>query len=216
MYILKYIIVRSFSGSHIRIKRCAGLYYHHMIVVHVHVEDMALTVIHYTSGENKSLNLRLHASSATSSFSTKGHAAEVIEEKLKFTRMEISNLEVLEYCKGTTVLSPDRAIRRARMQLGEKKYNLYFANCESFVNWVLIDKKLSAQGEKALIATTTSTVTALGAVSGAGVGAIVGTIAGPPGIALGAGVGGTIGALSAGTVAAVITKLYTKFRRLIM
>lgn len=191
----------SFSGDHIRIKRF--LYNHHMIVVEVH-DDEWVTVIHYTGGRNRSV---------PSSFSAKRRAS-IIEERKKFSGGEISKLEILTYHGDINVFPPTEAICRARSRKGEEQYNLFFSNCENFVNWALTDKKLSAQGDKAFVATSTSTGTAAGATGGAVFGGIVGgVVAGPLGAILGGVVGICIGGASAGTVVGTVSKITTHIRR---
>ena len=34
--------------------------------------------------------------------------------------------------------------------IGEQEYNLFFNNCESFVNWIITDKRASEQGDTAV------------------------------------------------------------------
>ena len=184
-------IVVPFAGDHIRIKR--PLYYHHMIVAAVH-NDREITVIHFSGGrEDTNATSEFRAEMVASSFSSKGRGAEVREDRITYSEEDISNLEVLTYPEGVKLFKPEEAIRRARSRLGEGGYNVFFNNCESFVNWVLTNRRSSEQGDTALVH-----VTRAGSriAAGAMVGGTVGSLGGPVGVVVGGATGAIIGAFS--------------------
>ena len=55
-------------------------------------------------------------------------------------------------CAGGKKFSPMETVCRARSRLGEKKYNLFFNNCEHFAMWCKYGTSKSVQVEKAVTA----------------------------------------------------------------
>ena len=163
-----------------------------MIVVAVH-NDREITVIHFSGGEDTNATLELRAEMVASSFSSKGRGAEVREDRITCSEEDISNLEVLTYPEGVKKFKPEEAIQRARSRLGEGGYNVFFNNCESFVNWALTNRRSSGQGDTALVhATRVGSRIAAGAM----VGGTIGTLGGPVGMVVGGATGAVIGAFS--------------------
>ena len=63
----------------------------------------------------------------------------VIEEEIELDPTT-ETIEIITYSAKTSVYSPDKAIERAHTKVGEQAYHLFNNNCESFVNWALIDE----------------------------------------------------------------------------
>ena len=79
-----------------------------------------------------------------------GSSTTVTEEVLGLTSVEVAVYKGLTY-------SPGVAIRRARSRLHKKlDYNVFYRNCESFVNWALINQEITLQGQFAALMTILS------------------------------------------------------------
>ncbi len=150
-----------------RVKRRAG-YYHHMLVVRV-MDDTTLQVIHYSGDSGGASRGSVVVSSTVAS-------SEVLEGEVDVFP-ERQTVELLEYPEGVALYmyTGHRAIRRARDKVGEQEYNFFINNCDSFVNWVITNKKVSGQGQKAAVGT--GTTAAIGALlMGLGVASALGGI----------------------------------------
>ena len=79
---------------------------------------------------------------------SKSNCCKVTIEKKKIQISEDS-IERAEYMDGKVVWSPDEAIERAKSCIGEKAYDLFDNNCESFVNWTLTGQNYTYQGRAA-------------------------------------------------------------------
>ena len=71
----------------------------------------------------------------------------VMEEEIKI----LEKIERVQYKDHVRVCSPQNAIEQARSKLGEQKYNVFFNNCESFVNWALTSQDVTDQGTEAAV-----------------------------------------------------------------
>ena len=116
-----------------------SLYNHHMLVVEV-VDYTSLKVIHYTGPTEandipEAVQATGHAITAAATAMSSGFCmvAKVVEAIVR-VHPEREIIELLEYPEGVTLYTKHRAIRRAKEKRGEQKYNLFFNNCESFVN----------------------------------------------------------------------------------
>ena len=129
-----------------------------MLVVKV-INAENLKVIHYTGYQNQDHFSRLAvgggglvapASTVLSSFSVSlsdGIAAVIKEESIPLDpkkqtveRLEYEGLNVVKY-------NGEEAIMRARERVGDTSFSILFKNCESFVNWAIIGKEVTNQGE---------------------------------------------------------------------
>ena len=177
----------SIAGDHIRVVDV--FYNHHMLVTEVFNDGRTLKVIHYTAG-----NLMFFSVSSASRLSisrnTNGNAGTVLEED--YIIYDVAKLEVLTYTPPSKQRhSTDEAIERSRTRLGEMEYNVFFNNCESFVNWALTSNEKSSQGSRAAAGTITMSI-----LWGAVVGGAIGTSVGPVGTLA----GGLVGLASTGAV----------------
>ena len=129
------------TGDHIR--DVGKVYHHHMLVVEV-IDSSRLIVIHYTGELFKSSR------------------ATVVEEGIKINLTE-KNIHKLQYKKGVARYTGMKAVDRARTKLKEEKYNIFWNNCESFVNWAITGENQTNQGRAALVGGTLLGVAAVGA-----------------------------------------------------
>ena len=140
--------VRGTAGDHIR--KNNGIYYHHMLVVEV-VSKTEIKVIHYTAGAEQPDGGLMQTSGLASAYTLGSgpllaEVAEIVECEVTIDLSE-DKIELVEYqCeKCEVVYDGPEAIKRARDRKGEQEYSLLFNNCETFLNWVKIDKKTSNQ-----------------------------------------------------------------------
>ena len=127
-----------------------------MLVVEV-VSKTKIIVIHYTAGAEQpdGGSLQSVQTSGLASAYTLGsgpllaEVAEIVECKVTID-LSKDKIELVEYeCeKCKVVYDGPEAIKRARDRKGEQKYGLLFNNCETFLNWVKIDKETSNQSVK--------------------------------------------------------------------
>ena len=188
-------VMLDIAGDHIRV--VGKFYNHHMLVADKFNDGRTCTlkVIHYTVRNLRGFSI-LNVSHNSISHGTKGKAGTVLEED--YIIKDGAKLEVLTYTPPSEQLhSTDEAIEHARTRLGEMEYNVFFNNCESFVNWALTSNEKSSQGSRA----TAETIKILSAGrSGAAVGGIVGTSVGPIGTVIGSAIGSLVGLASTGAV----------------
>ncbi|NLO33506.1 MAG: lecithin retinol acyltransferase family protein [Candidatus Hydrogenedentes bacterium] len=127
------------KGDHIRVKRMGALYYHHGI-------DMGDgTIIHF-SGEL---------------FDDEN--AEVIrtpEEEF----LEGNEKRIVSYEDRDDLLPIKETLKRAKANLGNKGYDLFFNNCEHFATYCKTGKKESRQVRKAATTAVTTALVAMVAV----------------------------------------------------
>lgn len=137
-----------------------------MLVVEV-VDETYLKVIHYTGGE--ALNPAAQASVGAKAVASSGICtiAEVREEIVEVDPSQ-DKVELLGYSAGVALYAGIRAIKRGREKIGEQCYNLFYNNCESFVNWCIADQNVTNQGEVAI--TTGGIIAGVAAIAG-GIGA---------------------------------------------
>ena len=141
-----------------------------MLVVKV-IDDRSLVVIHYTAQEGYDYADGTSCSLLTAKVvpvvlkkNTSGSLA-VIKKEVQYFDIQVDNIELLQYSDGVAVYTGDDAIDRASKKLGESKYNLFFNNCESFVNWVITEKDESPQGWAAAVAGGMTALGVIGAVA---------------------------------------------------
>ena len=127
-----------------------------MLVVKV-IGAKKLKVIHCTGYQNQNYSTSLAAESGValalpSSFSVSlsdGIAAVIKEESVPLDPKE-RIVELLEYKKPNVVkYNGKEAIIRARTRVGDTSFNIFFKNCESFVNWAITGQEATNQGELA-------------------------------------------------------------------
>ena len=147
-----------------------------MLVVQVLNSD-CLRVIHYTMNregkgslawspgpsQNVAMGTGAVASASLGSPFTLGE----IREEIYPINLLVDNIELLEYVDDIVKHTGWNAVLRARQRLGETSYNLYSNNCESYVNWVILDQQQSDQGDKAAAGTVAAGVVLSVAVIGA-------------------------------------------------
>ncbi len=111
-----------YKGQHLIIRKFAGSYTHHGLGL----------------GDNKVI----HYSGLADDFLTQGVVEEV-------------NLDDFSKGKEITIkpdlnrkYSPDEAIIRARLRMGEARYHILHNNCEHFVEWCISGKHRSQQSTK--------------------------------------------------------------------
>ncbi len=114
---------------------------------------------------------------ASSGVSSGSPAGVVTEECIEVDLVKLANgnIQVLGYSVGVALYTGMDAVERAQTKLGEAKYNIFFNNCESFVNWAITDKAHTNQGDIALGAGIVLTV----GVVGAAVAGLVGLLYAP-------------------------------------
>ena len=130
------------------------------------VHDSCLTVIHYTTGNEQdgkdSLDGLLTAKAASTAASSGSvYALAAIREEMISFDLDEDHVELLEYSIGIALYTGKQAVKRARTRVGETAYNLFFNNCESFVNWAITGKGVSHQVQKAEAVTGTTTGVAM-------------------------------------------------------
>ena len=52
-------------------------------------------------------------------------------------------MQLLEYDSSEKVLSKEEILKRAHAKIGKNDYNLFWNNCESFINWIIIGRQVS-------------------------------------------------------------------------
>ena len=77
--------------------------------------------------------------------------AKVRKQKLR-VNTKLETVQLLEYSPKETVFSVDEILKRANSKIGANEYNLFWNNCESFINWIVIGKAVSNQGRNAVTA----------------------------------------------------------------
>ncbi len=122
-----------------------------MLVVEVKDEDH-LIVIHYT-GEN-GLTMKNSVKAVSCGVSCTPYKEGVVKEEEVYLDVNDTHVELLEYSEGVEKYKGDAAIKRGRGEIGERKYDVYSNNCESLVNWIITDKKITNQGDIASQVTT--------------------------------------------------------------
>ncbi len=136
------------------------IYDHHFVVLEVH-DDSYLTVIHYNAKEAlDSFLIFPEIFIAFANYIVLFGAlckfgllllARVRKQRLKVdTKSE--TVQILKYSPKETVFGTEVIMKRANSKLGENNYNLFWNNCESFINWIIIGKTVSNQGRDAAIA----------------------------------------------------------------
>ena len=126
-----------------------------MLVVTV-VNKECLTVIHYTTREGKdgpSQDLVMGAGAVKAALLGSPYSLAKIEEEEYVIDLKVDDIELLEYVDDIVKHTGWDAVWRARQRLGEVKYNIYYNNCESYVNWVITEQEQSDQGKKGMVAT---------------------------------------------------------------
>lgn len=128
-----------------------------MLVVTV-LDETRVKVIHYTSPADslhsshpESLQTLIAVSPGCSGCGYQCELAQIQEQEVVL-RPSMERIELLEYDMMCTIHEGMNAVERARLRIGERKYNLLFNNCESFVNWVKIDEATSKQVTDAVFA----------------------------------------------------------------
>ena len=124
-----------------------------MLVVKV-IGAKKLKVIHCTGYQNQNYSTSLAAesgvASALSSFSLSDGIVAVIKEESVYLDPKEQTVELLEYKKPNVVkYNGKEAIIRARERVGDTSFNIFFKNCESFVNWAITGQEATNQGELA-------------------------------------------------------------------
>ena len=119
-----------------------------MLVVKV-VDKTHLLVIHYTNNRGSQSSGSSFAVSEVTMQSGISFAAKIVEEKLLVDPAK-EIVQLLEFPDTMTIYEGKAAVQRARSKRGEESYNIFWNNCESFVNWCITGQKKSPQGEKAL------------------------------------------------------------------
>ena len=139
-----------------------------MLVVEV-VSKTKIIVIHYTAGAEQpdggSLQ-SMQTSGLASALTLGAEVAEIVECEVPID-LSKDKIELVEYeCeKCKVVYDGPEAIKRARDRKGEQEYSILFNNCETFLNWVKIDKKTSNQS--VTVGTVVAGVGVVGLVAGA-------------------------------------------------
>ncbi len=145
------------TGDHMRIVR--SIYDHHMVVIEV-IDETHVKVVHFNNKRIYDFFLRF-----PNAVITFNNFAAIIGALFKFgilfpaeiREQEIAidadgeEVQVLEYGKGEVVFSREEIVRRARSEVGSRDYNLFWNNCESIINWLIIGRPVSKQGEKAAL-----------------------------------------------------------------
>ena len=109
-------------GDHIKVNNQG--YDHHILVEKV-VSDEEVLVIHYAWGDGIHFNMTLTP--------TRPDMGEIKEEVIK---LKPDHVTVLTYSNPPeTVYSVEELFERARMRLGETRWELFTNNCEHLVNW---------------------------------------------------------------------------------
>ena len=144
-------------GDHVRILKL--VYDHHFVVLEVH-DDNYLTIVHYNGKE--SLDSFLIFPEIFISFGNYVvicgalfklgalFLAKVRKQKLKVDT-KADKVQVLEYSSKETVFSIEEIVKRANSKIGKNEYNLFWNNCESFINWIIIGRQVSNQGKNAAV-----------------------------------------------------------------
>ena len=148
-----------------------------MLVVAIH-DRHHLTVIHYSVQEGRDsfdglpeccVNFTLATTAKSAAMVSQPFTLGVIKEEVITINLAVDEVELLTYDPGVAVNMGMEAVEQARTKLGEAKYNLFWNNCESFVNWAITEKKKSNQGEAGMAAAGI-TVGVIGAIA-VGIGA---------------------------------------------
>lgn len=159
-----------------------------MLVVSV-ISDRKLRVVHYTAQEGRDSldglplsckNVSLAgAASLTAAVSSPFTLAEIKEEDYPID-LAVDNIEILTYSYGVAKYTGTNAVERARSKVGETKYNIFFNNCETFVNWTITDENLSNQGVAAIIGAGAAVAVSIGVIGAAvyGLGTMLGFFGG--------------------------------------
>ena len=147
-----------FPGDHVRIVRL--IYNHHFVVMDVH-DDNYVTVVHYNAkAELDSFLIFPEIFIAFANyFIIIGSIckfgillpAQVRKQKIK-VNPKSETVQILRYSPNETVFSKTDILKRANSKIGHNEYNLFWNNCESFINWITIGKSVSNQGKNAAIA----------------------------------------------------------------
>lgn len=144
-----------------------------MLVVSVE-SDRRLVVIHYTTQEGRDsldglpkecADCLLAATAVSAAAVSRPFVLGEIKEESIPINLAYESIDLLTYSHGEAVNTGMDAVRKARTKLGETEYNIFFNNCESFVNWAIIEKRKSNQGEVGMMVTAGITVGVVGAVA---------------------------------------------------
>lgn len=138
-------------GDHVRIKR--RLYDHHCLVVKVLDENYA-KVVHFNAKAACDPLMRLPASIIyfvnyiVIIFSLLKFgllcAARVRKQRLYIDPVA-ENVQRLDYFPSQKVFSTEEIMERAESILGSCDYNMFWNNCESLINFIIIGKRVSNQ-----------------------------------------------------------------------
>ena len=143
-----------------------------MLVVRV-VNSHQLEVIHYSDSSDVSGAVIASATIAKSGCCIFAEVVCTIEILDPINE----KIEILEYPRDVAQYTGREAVERGRENIGEQSYNLFLNNCESFVNWCIIDKRVSNQGEKAVVGVGVGVGVGAGIIALAGIGVGVGLTA---------------------------------------
>lgn len=145
---------------------------HHMLVVEV-IDKTHLVVIHYTGRDDTDGNSgQATVSIGASSGSSSGLSVGEVKEEIIEIDLIGETYQKLEYKDGVALYTGKDAVNRARKRLSEAKYNVFFNNCESLINWAITGKNKTIQGEVALAEAAIGTAVGVGV--GVGVLGVIG------------------------------------------
>ena len=135
------------------------MYDHHFVVLEVN-DDNNLTIIHYNMKESLDsflifpefmIGIGNYVVICGSLFKLGAlYLATVRKQKLKVDT-KVEKVELLEYSPKETVFSTEEIMERAHSKIGCNEYNMFWNNCESFINWIIIGKRVSNQWKNAAI-----------------------------------------------------------------
>ena len=140
------------TGDHIR--NVGDFYDHHMLVVKV-IDKTQLQVIHYTGQKAEGDKPVVETTDDAGSETKSGFIQKcVVAKEIIVVDLSKEIIQLLQYSADKVKYPGEKAVERAKKELGKEQYRVFTNNCESLVNWAITGETFSDQGDTGIAAAT--------------------------------------------------------------